>query len=283
MGRTLHAGKWNSRAWQHGARRDLAGSLLAGGVGQPVLVVSGVLVARALGPEDRGYMALVLLVPSLLALVGSLGLPLASTYFVARNPESARSIARKLIVPAALQTAIGVLLTLGALLTVLSGEPARVISAGLVATALVPALLAQTYGLALLQGQRALPGVQRLAHYTGIALHHRCTERVPGGLPFPLRTNADQHCGKHLRGRINSRRAPARPWSSWRPRAGRSTLAFPHDAIRVEGLLRFCVAGGELWRRSSRRRAVPQPRLSRLYVWLRRSSISLALWRRALA
>jgi hypothetical protein len=151
MGRRLHAGKWNSRAWQHGARRDLAGSLLAGGVGQAVLVVSGVLVARALGPEDRGYMALVLLVPSLLALVGSLGLPLASTYFVARSPESARSIATKLIVPAALQTAIGVLLTLGALLTVLSDEPARVVSAGLVATALVPALLAQTYGLALLQ------------------------------------------------------------------------------------------------------------------------------------
>src|SRR5829696_10111532 len=147
MGRTLHAGKWSSRAWQGGARRALAGSLLAGGVGQAALVVSGVLVARALGPADRGYMALVLLVPALLALVGSLGLPLASTYFVARTPESARSIATKLIVPAALQTAVGVLLTFGAILTVLSGEPVRVMSAGLVATALVPSLLAQTYGL----------------------------------------------------------------------------------------------------------------------------------------
>ena len=154
MVRTLQAGKWSSHAWQGGARRALAGSLLAGGVSQAALVVSGVLVARALGPEDRGYMALVLLVPSLVALIGSLGLPLASTYFVARSPESAHSIATKLMVPAALQAAVGVLLTLGAFLTVLSGEPGRVISAGLVATALVPALLAQTYGLALLQGQR---------------------------------------------------------------------------------------------------------------------------------
>jgi O-antigen/teichoic acid export membrane protein len=119
-----------------------------------VLVLSGVLVARALGPEDRGYMALVLLVPSVIALVGSLGLPLALTYFVARSPASARSIGTKLIVPAVLQTAIGVVLTLVALVTVLSGEPARVTSAGLVATALVPALLAQTYGLSMLQGQQ---------------------------------------------------------------------------------------------------------------------------------
>jgi O-antigen/teichoic acid export membrane protein len=140
--------------WQGGASRALAGSLLAAGMSQAALVLSGVLVARALGPADRGYMAIVIWVPSLVALVGSMGLPIASTYFVARSPESAHSIARKLIVPALLQTAIGVPITLGALVAVLSGEPARVISAGLVATALVPAVLAQTYGLALLQGQR---------------------------------------------------------------------------------------------------------------------------------
>jgi O-antigen/teichoic acid export membrane protein/O-antigen ligase len=154
MGRTLQRGKWKSRVRQGGATRTLAGSLVAAGASQAALVASGVLVARALGPADRGYMALVLLVPSLFTLVGSLGLPLASTYFVARSPEGAHSIARKLIVPALLQTAIGVLITLGALVTVLAGEPARVISAGLVATVLVPALLAQIYGLALLQGQR---------------------------------------------------------------------------------------------------------------------------------
>jgi O-antigen/teichoic acid export membrane protein len=140
--------------WQSGAARALGGSLLAAGVSQAALVVSGVLVARALGPADRGYSAIVIWVPSLLVLVGSLGLPIASTYFVARSPESAHSIARKLIVPALLQTAIGVAIMLVALVTVLSGEPARVISAGLVATGIVPALLAQIYGLAFLQGQR---------------------------------------------------------------------------------------------------------------------------------
>jgi O-antigen/teichoic acid export membrane protein/O-antigen ligase len=151
---TLPEGKRKSRIWRGGAARALAGSLVVAGVSQAVLVASGVIVARALGPADRGYFALVLLVPSLLALIGSLGLPIASTYFVARSPESAHSIARKLIVPALLQGAIGVLIVLGVLVTVLSDEPARVISAGLVATLLVPALLAQTYGLALLQGQR---------------------------------------------------------------------------------------------------------------------------------
>lgn len=154
MSRSPHSGKWKSATRQDGAPRALAGSLLAGGAGQACLVVSGVLVARALGPEDRGYMALVVLVPSLLAIIGSLGLPLASTYFVAQSPENVRSIATKLIVPAVLQTVIGVVLTLGAFLTVLSGEPVRVTSAALVATGLVPALLAQSYGLALLQGER---------------------------------------------------------------------------------------------------------------------------------
>lgn len=154
MDRHLHASTEDSRASRRGAHRALSGSLVAGGLSQAALVVSGVLVARVLGPEDRGYMALVFLVPSLLALVGSLGIPLASTYFVARSPESDRAIATKLLVPACLQAALAVLLTLGAFLTVLSGQPARVISAGLVATAFVPALLAQTYGLALLQGQR---------------------------------------------------------------------------------------------------------------------------------
>jgi len=154
IARSLRVGNRGPSRWRHGARRALLGSLLAGGMSQAVLVVSGVLVARALGPEDRGYMALVLLVPSLVALVGSLGLPLALTYFVARSPENARSIATKLLVPAVLQAAIGVLVTLVAIVTVLSGEPARVTSAGLVAIALVPALLTQTYGLALLQGQQ---------------------------------------------------------------------------------------------------------------------------------
>ena len=58
----------------------MVGSPLAGRVRHAELVVSGVLVAHALGREDRGYMALVLWCPRCLMLVGSLGLPLASTY-----------------------------------------------------------------------------------------------------------------------------------------------------------------------------------------------------------
>jgi hypothetical protein len=56
-----------------------------GAVSHAALVVSGVLVPHALGREDRGYMTLVLWCPRCLTLVGSLGLPLASTYSL---PES---------------------------------------------------------------------------------------------------------------------------------------------------------------------------------------------------
>ena len=49
------------------SRRPLAGSILTGFVGQGVLIVSGVLAARILGVQDRGYLALLVLFPAVLA------------------------------------------------------------------------------------------------------------------------------------------------------------------------------------------------------------------------
>ena len=44
-------------------RRATLGTVLTAFTGQAVLVVSGVIVARMLGPENRGYLALLVLVP----------------------------------------------------------------------------------------------------------------------------------------------------------------------------------------------------------------------------
>ena len=82
-----------------GARNRLGGSLLASGAGQALLVVSGVLVARALGPADRGYFALLVVVSSVCTLLGSGGLPTALTYFIARERGSARAILGSLVAP----------------------------------------------------------------------------------------------------------------------------------------------------------------------------------------
>jgi hypothetical protein len=67
------------------------------------LVASGVLVARTLGPENRGYLALLALFPAILSELGNLGLPLAVTYYIARDRTHAAAIARSGVGPFLLQ------------------------------------------------------------------------------------------------------------------------------------------------------------------------------------
>lgn len=57
-----------------------------------VAVVSGIVVARGLGPEGRGIYAIALLFPSLLAGLGSMGMNTASIYFISKHPEERGSV-----------------------------------------------------------------------------------------------------------------------------------------------------------------------------------------------
>jgi O-antigen/teichoic acid export membrane protein len=134
-------------------RRWLFGSLAAGGASQLALVVGGVLVARSLGATDRGYFALLLIVPHILSEVGNLGLPLAATYFIAKAPRHANRIARSLVLPASMQTLAGVGIQAVVLAFVVRHDPARVKVAAVISLAIIPGLQALQYGLAVLQGQ----------------------------------------------------------------------------------------------------------------------------------
>ena len=51
--------------------------------GQAALLISGPLLARTLGLDGRGQLAALLLWPNVIALLGTLGLPSAVTYFLA--------------------------------------------------------------------------------------------------------------------------------------------------------------------------------------------------------
>ncbi len=62
----------------------MIGSFATTGVIQLIQAVIGVLLARMLGPEDRGELAAVILWPTLLTTIGSLGLAQSVTYFSAR-------------------------------------------------------------------------------------------------------------------------------------------------------------------------------------------------------
>jgi O-antigen/teichoic acid export membrane protein len=134
-------------------RGAVLGSLASGIVGQAGLVITGVLAARTLGPTDRGYLALLILVPTVLQLAGNMGLPLATTYFIANDRSHERSVLRSIRLPVLLQVA-GLTLLQAAILWLLVGdEPDRVRLAALLTLPILAGALADMYGKAVLQGQ----------------------------------------------------------------------------------------------------------------------------------
>jgi O-antigen/teichoic acid export membrane protein/O-antigen ligase len=140
--------------WRSAASRAMGGSLLASGMSQVVLIVSGVLVARSLGPQDRGYLALLVLVSGICCLLGGLGIPSAATYFIARDRRHAREIVASLLGPGLLLTVVTLALQIAVLIPLVMHAPQRVKVAAVVSLLLVPGLRAFAYGTAILQGQQ---------------------------------------------------------------------------------------------------------------------------------
>lgn len=135
-------------------RRDASVTVSTAFYGQAAVLVSGVIAARILGVEARGQLALLWIVALVLTQVGLLGLPLAVTYWIARQPASARAIVRLLVCPAVLQAVMLVGTQAVVLYLVMGGEERAVRVAGLYTLGVIPALLAHQYARALLQGQR---------------------------------------------------------------------------------------------------------------------------------
>ena len=146
--RNNRLGRWSLRRSLDGS---LAGSLATGLVGQLVLIASGILVARALGVEGRGEFAVIALVPSVLSQLGTLGVPLALTYFIARDPRDGPACLRSLM-PLILVQIVGLTIAQVGILLLLARDNER--TAMLAVIPVMPALIAQQYGLAVLQGQQ---------------------------------------------------------------------------------------------------------------------------------
>ena len=74
--------------------------MLTSFAGQAFLAVSGIAVARMLGVEDRGTSHYLILIPSILTQVGSLGLPTAATNYLANADYNSHEILRAIRGPA---------------------------------------------------------------------------------------------------------------------------------------------------------------------------------------
>lgn len=134
--------------------RATAGSLLASFASQGGTAVSGVLVARMLGVQNRGYLALLILWPTLIGRLGGAGLPIALPYFISRDRAQAITAVRLVVRPAAIQMAILILVHGAVLAVFLPGKPALVQIAGVLTLLAGPLTLASDYLLAVLQGQQ---------------------------------------------------------------------------------------------------------------------------------
>jgi len=129
----------------------VVGSVATGLAGQLMLVASGILVARALGVEGRGQLAVIVLVPSVLSQLGTLGVPLAVTYYVARDPDGGRRLLRSLAGVICAQVVVLTIVQVGVFWLLVNDDER---AAMLAAVPVMPALIAQQYGLAVLQGRQ---------------------------------------------------------------------------------------------------------------------------------
>jgi O-antigen/teichoic acid export membrane protein len=129
-------------------------SIAAGVGGQLLLLVSGPLVARILGVEGRGYLAALYVWPGMLAALGTMGIPVACSYFLNNEPGQTDRI-----LGAVYRMAIGQAVILTAILGAFflwwsRGKPEEVQAAIYPTLLIIPAGLAQEYALAVLQGRQ---------------------------------------------------------------------------------------------------------------------------------
>lgn len=121
-------------------------------VGQLATAVSGICAARSLGVENRGYLALLVLVPLILVLLGGMGVPAAVTYVVARAGD-VRALPRRIAALAAAQALVVFVASVVIFAALLVDDEPTVRAAAALTLPAGPAWLLVQYGLALLQGQ----------------------------------------------------------------------------------------------------------------------------------
>jgi O-antigen/teichoic acid export membrane protein len=126
--------------------RNLGG---AAGI-QLSLLVSGALSARLLGPTNRGYVAILVAVPSAVGQLGAVGISLAATYYLSAGAIGGAQLIRLLSRPALLQVLLLTLINAVIVLsyTAISGAP--IVLAASISLVAIPAALCVEYGLAFL-------------------------------------------------------------------------------------------------------------------------------------
>lgn len=143
--------------------RAIIGTVATSFAGQTTLVVSGVIVARVLGPEDRGFFAGFVLVSTIVAFFVSAGVPIAATLEIAADRRSVHGVVTDLRHVVYVQLLLSIAAPAVILVALYAGT--EVMVAALFTVPLTASAIAFRYGLAFLQGRQkfALFNVLRAA------------------------------------------------------------------------------------------------------------------------
>jgi antigen flippase len=139
-------------------------SLTASVAIQGLNALTGVLLARLLGPAGRGELATIVLWPSVLAAVGSLGVSEAVTYETARSSSAARDVVGSSFAIAAVQALV--LVAIGSILVPLvhRGDEPRIVGLSFLYLAFIPV------NLLALSAAAALNGLRQFVAFHGLRL-----------------------------------------------------------------------------------------------------------------
>ena len=150
---------WLSRLRTETGRTATAGIASAVAI-QIGLVVTGIVLARALGPADRGHFAFVTLLPFIFTQVGTLGIPLSLTYTIATNGRLLAPVNALAWRACPIQAIVLVVACAAVLFPLIWGRGADTRIAAAVGIGVIPVQLVSVYALAILQGARRV-----LAYY----------------------------------------------------------------------------------------------------------------------
>lgn len=154
--------------WERIRRSDLVSTVATDLFLMALSALSGILVARLLGPAGRGEFAIAILWPSMLAAFGMLGVKEALTYERARGTHPQAVLAGTALVLALCQSIL--LVGLGVVLIPLltSSQSPEVARASLMFLLFIPTNLAAQFALGLLQGSMDLSVFNALRISVGV-------------------------------------------------------------------------------------------------------------------
>lgn len=120
---------------------------------QAVTLGSGIALARSLGPDGRGELAIAMLWPAIFVAAGGLGIAEASAYFAAREATEPSATLSNALLLAVFQSLVLVALGYYLLPVILAGRPPTLIHETQFYLWVVPVTLVALYGLSIIQGR----------------------------------------------------------------------------------------------------------------------------------